>query len=154
MKRKYYVHVKWNSGGIWMRLYNFPVNRWELQLEHKRWIDDVALPFLREDSARTVFLVGMTSRTGKEANNVILSKRRANEVYDYFDRNSLGSRLDERLGGIKAGGESYAKTKGHPDNKEDEYFRAVDIWLLKNLFSDPAAPPIPDVPILNTRDFA
>jgi len=154
MKRKHYIHVKFYAMATWMRLYNFRINRWDLQIQHKLWLDELAIPFLREDSARTMLLIGMTSRSGSEAHNVILSKRRASEVLNYFSRSNLENRLDERFGGIKAGGERYAKNKGHKDGKEDDYFRAVDIWLLRNLIYDPTTLPIEIIPMIDMSNIA
>lgn len=146
MKRKHYYHVKYHPGGIWMRLYNFSVNRWDLQPDHKLWLDDLAVPFLNEKSAHTFALIGMTSQTGPEAHNRVLSERRAKEVLQYLTRRLVGSQLDSNIG-LKAMGEVYAENNNPGGNSEDPYFRAVEVWLLNNVLrfdSHQFARPLPE----------
>jgi hypothetical protein len=134
-RSKYSVHVKWQrGGGIWMRLYNFDVNSAFLQAEHRQWLNDVAVPFLEKEPQRSFLLVGFTSRSGTEAYNRVLSKRRADAVHEFFYSVSLGGRLDPRFGdGIFPNGEKQAASQGKPDGSEDDYDRACEVWLLPNL---------------------
>jgi outer membrane protein OmpA-like peptidoglycan-associated protein len=118
-----------------MRLYNFPVSRWVLQTDHRQWLSDVAVRFLNENSAHSFKIIGMTSRSGPEAYNQTLSEKRADEVFQFLKKHHLAGQIETRLGdGVVGGGEKYAETAGMKDNSENPYFRAVDIWLLKNLF--------------------
>jgi outer membrane protein OmpA-like peptidoglycan-associated protein len=134
MKKNHYIHAKWLKSGIWLRLYNFPVNRWNLQPDHKLWLDDLAVSFLNENSAHTFVVVGIASRTGPEAYNLVLSQKRAQEVFQYLKNRHVGGQSDARLdSSVIGGGEGPAQAAGQRGNTEDGYFRAVEIWLLKNI---------------------
>ena len=133
-KKSYDAEVFYYPGGIQLRLFNFRINHWNLRSDHREALDIVAVPFLNESSDYTFALNGMTSRSGPEAYNVVLSEKRAEEVLKYLKLKHVDSQLDSgRTGGIHAGGEDAARTAGLLDNSEDPYYRAVEILLLKNV---------------------
>jgi hypothetical protein len=150
--KKGFVEIRWNharrrDGGldlvdghavvlsIWIRLYNFRINRWDLRKEHYLALDEVTIPFLKEDFVHTVQLVGLTSRSGPEAYNQPLSERRAQTVFEYLKKRGISSsQLDKRYdnGGVVGIGEKAARGAGEIDGSENSYFRAVELWLWTN----------------------
>src|SRR5262245_39313260 len=79
-----YVDESKGLGGTLAWAYNFPVNSAHLRHEHKRWLDEVAVPFLKSAAGHTALLFGSASRSGDDPYNERLSLRRAEAAATYL----------------------------------------------------------------------
>jgi hypothetical protein len=140
-KKVKYFEFRMRDMWLNLKLINFPINSATLQKEHKTCLNDIVVYLLQADPNSTFVILGMTSRSGTEKHNEILSERRARAVYDYLSLYGLETRGDPRLGDLHWYGERIARSVGHLDGSEDGNFRAVRILVFNNLAFPPFAPP-------------
>jgi hypothetical protein len=117
-------------------LYNFDINSSELKPEHRSWITRTIgvhpppSPGVQVTPQRTIkmtwALVGLASRTGSDALNWRLAKRRAEAVSTAIWLLDPGLLPDEIKFGV---GEEAARLAGMKDGIEDERWRAVFVRL-------------------------
>src|SRR5262245_17390251 len=107
-------------------LYNFAIGSHILRPEHKWWLRRVAVPKLKADRSLVITLYGMASTTGNADYNKQLSEDRALAVKRYLQSLDIdrGRFITRPLG-------EEAAAVDDPDNKEDSYFRAVDVIIGK-----------------------
>ncbi len=126
------------------RLYNFEIEKHVLKPEHERWLKDNVLGLLNRGGS--MWLAGLTSRTGSEDLNLPLSRARADSVTHYLRFQkvmALGPfRGKFHVTGDAALGETAARFAGVADGVEDENWRAVVLsaWI------KPTPPPPPPPP--------
>jgi hypothetical protein len=149
-------YVEFRMSDMWLnlKLINFPVNSAVLQKEHKNCLNDIVVYLLQSDPNRTFIILGMTSRSGSEKHNEILSERRARAVYDYLSLYGLETRGDPRFGDMHWYGERIARSVGQRDGTEDGNFRAVRVLVFNNLAFPPFAPPTELDPEIETGAMA
>jgi hypothetical protein len=109
-------------------LYNFDIDGEALKLEHRSWLTEHVVPQLGNPSVK-IGLRGEASRTGSDAYNLALSKRRVNQVLHFLKQNGpvLATIEDTAVGEADAAG------RGEDDNTEDEMVRAVIVKVEQSL---------------------
>ena len=113
-------------------LSNFDIDWHELKPEHQQWLDQYAVPKIREGGSISV--EGRASRTGSHEHNQALSERRLREVLAYV-RQRAGREF--RSAQSVALGEQAAASSGWPDDTEDAWYRSVVVTA----WSKPDPPP-------------
>jgi outer membrane protein OmpA-like peptidoglycan-associated protein len=106
-----------NSGGaITALLSNFDVGLHLLKQEHQNWLGSNVVSKLR--TGGSIWVAGLTSTTGSEGRNQILSDNRANSVVNFLT-SRLGRNFPVKLEAKFSLGEAPARMSGSPDNFED-----------------------------------
>jgi hypothetical protein len=102
-------------------LYNFEVGSSVLKAEHVNWIMTQLTPYVRNRQF-ALTAVGLASRTGNDASNMVLSKNRALTTLrqiNFFNPGRMSDVTDVYVG------ERAAALLGFQDRAEDERFRGV-----------------------------
>jgi outer membrane protein OmpA-like peptidoglycan-associated protein len=109
-------------------LYNFDIDGDVLKREHKEWLKEHVVPQLGDPQVK-IELRGEASRSGSDAHNLDLSKRRVAQVMSFFRANGpvLANIADT------AAGEADAAGRGENDNTEDALVRAVVVKIERSL---------------------
>jgi hypothetical protein len=109
-------------------LYNFDIDGDVLKREHKEWLKEHVVPQLGDPQVK-IELRGEASRSGSDAHNLDLSKRRVAQVMSFFRANGpvLANVADT------AAGEADAAGRGENDNTEDALVRAVVVKVEQSL---------------------
>jgi outer membrane protein OmpA-like peptidoglycan-associated protein len=120
------VQEEVNIGGVSGLLFNYAIGSATMRYEHKLWLDQMAIPFLKQNRDRTVSLFGLASRSGSDDFNRKLSQWRAEKIHAYL--RSRGVNKDQ-FEDDTAMGEQLAADFGEADGTEDMMFRAVQVFL-------------------------
>jgi len=109
-------------------LYNFDIDGDALKREHKDFLKEHVVPQLGNPQVK-IELRGEASRTGSDAHNLDLSKRRVAQVKNFFSANGpvLANIADSAVGEADAAG------RGENDNTEDALVRAVIVKVEQSL---------------------
>ena len=123
-------------------LYNFDIDGADIKPEHERYLRATALPLLR-DNRGAIWMQGSASRSGADAYNLRLSRRRVSNVESVLLRSGITPRQ------VQSDAVGEALAFGHA--REDERDRAVALVILP--YARPVPPPqnVPDRPATNTR---
>jgi hypothetical protein len=132
------------------RLYNFDIEKHVLKPEHERWLKDNVLGLLNRGGS--MWLAGLTSRSGSEDLNLPLSRARADAVTHYLRFQKVmalgpfGGKFNVTL--AAALGETAARYAGVADGVEDENWRGVVLqaWIKPTPPPPPPPPPKPAEP--------
>lgn len=118
-------------------IYNFEVGKSTLKAEHVTWIMTQLTPYVRARRF-TLTAVGLASRTGTDASNMILSKNRAlttlRQIH-FFNPGRVSDVTDAYVG------ERAAALVGFQDRAEDERFRGVYVIAQLEAVRRPYVPP-------------
>lgn len=122
------------------RLWDFDIARHELKPAHVQWLQQYIVGLLR--AGGSLWITGTASPSDTESFNLALSRRRADEVIRFLRQqspNNFNVAVDLAVG------ESYARSQGVPDGKEDPNWRAVIIsaWMKPTPPPPPRRPPPP-----------
>jgi hypothetical protein len=109
-------------------LYNFDIDGDLLKPEHQNWLKDHVVPQLGNPNVK-IELRGQASRTGSDAHNLELSRRRVTRVLNFLHAN--GPVFAETS--VTFVGEDDARRRGEEDNTEDELVRAVIVKVEHSL---------------------
>jgi hypothetical protein len=103
-------------------LFNFDIDGDALKPQHRAWLSEHVVPQLGDPQLK-ITLRGEASRTGSDAYNLDLSRRRVAQVVSFFQANG------PVLADVSTNwvGEADAQGRGEADNTEDELVRAVII---------------------------
>jgi hypothetical protein len=118
-------------------VFEFDIGMAELKAAHRSWLDANVLAML--NARGSILVIGMASRSGREADNLTLSKRRAEAVVNYLRGNT---KTNFNVAVQLAVGEQAAKLAGISDGVESERWRGVVIAA----WPKPAPPPPPPPP--------
>jgi hypothetical protein len=120
------------------RLFNFDIAQHQLKPEHKQWLKESVVGLLRDGGS--LWVMGLTSRSGSEAFNLPLSQRRAHSVIE-FCRSEVSSAFASK---VEIGfGEAAARISGLRDGTEDAGWRAVVLSAWNKSMPPPPPPPPP-----------
>jgi hypothetical protein len=123
-------------------LFNFDIAGDNLKPEHESFLRLKVAPLLRNSGSASI--LGLASRSGEEASNLDLSRRRAVNTKAALLR-CVGRTFQIRL--TEGVGEQFARRIGQPDGLEDMRCRSVFLELSQS----PIPPPHPDIP--DARDI-
>lgn len=134
MVRQGQIDVHWNvPAQLQALLYDFDVDSDTVKLEHNHWIRANVMPY--RTRTMTDVIIGLASRTGPNAHNMDLSKRRADNVSRQIYLLEPSLMMTETN---VAFGEEAARIAGVRDGVEDARWRGVLITLF-----DPSTLPVP-----------
>lgn len=117
-------------------LHHFGIASAALADAHRQWLNRKVVPVLKRGGSVTI--VGQTSRSGSEKFNKRLSKKRADAVRAYLEKQA--KRCFEYLY-AHGEGESAATLAGQTDGSEDGNFRSVIV--IAHVYPEPPTPPPP-----------
>lgn len=124
------------------RLIGFGIGRHGLEFPHIRWLENAVVPVLQ--GGGSVAVTGFASRTGTDADNLVLSQRRARTVINHL-HSKLRSPMHFTIGDdyqvkqVSGSGETEPRDDGARDGSENAYYRAV----LVHAWRKPLPPPLP-----------
>jgi hypothetical protein len=129
-----------SSGAITALLSNFDVGVHLLKQEHQNWLASNVVSKLQ--TGGSIWLAGLTSTTGTEGRNQILSDNRANSVVNFLTTR-LARNFPVKLEAKFSFGEAPARLSGSPDSFEDMRWRAVLVSAWDRSTPPPPPPPPP-----------
>jgi hypothetical protein len=116
----------------------FDIGQAGLKDAHRSWLDANVLPMV--NAGGSIMVIGMASRSGPDAGNLALSKRRADAVVAHLRGKT---RTAFNVASQTAVGEQAAKLAGLRDGVEGERWRAVMIVAWPKPTPPPPPPPPP-----------
>lgn len=134
----------WGLGGpftgphSWL-IFNFDVDSASLKIEHRAMLKSWVVPELQ--MRHGISIIGLTSRTGRSAHNLRLSKRRADQTLDFL-RSEV--RNNFRALNVIGLGELAAAKQDPGHHREDPRFRSV-VLLAAPSPVPPSPPPVVDL---------
>ncbi|MFZ1827599.1 MAG: hypothetical protein WAW42_02270 [Candidatus Competibacteraceae bacterium] len=131
------------------RLFEFDIARHELKPAHVQWLRQNVVPLLQKNGS--LWITGLASPSDTERFNLLLSRRRTDEVILFLRQASPNN---FKVVADLAVGESYARGQGVPNGTEDPIWRAVIIsaWVKQ---TPPPPPPLPKpIPTISRKQGA
>jgi hypothetical protein len=134
-------------GIVSARLIAFDIDAALLPSRHLRWLDNNVVPVLNDGGSATI--TGLASRSGSDAHNLDLSKRRASAVVEHLRKKAPGQVLFNMNSGylvksVDALGERLAESAGQKDGTEDPFYRAVMVSAWHKRMPTPPPKPTPE----------
>lgn len=121
-------------------LFNFDIDQDFLKPEHQNWLRGKVVDIIKQGGS--LWLAGITSRSGPDDWNQSLSRRRADALTNFLRIQTLWPFRGFKVAWDAAWGESFAKYAGVKDDTEDEFYRGV----LLSAWTQPTPPPPPKPP--------
>ncbi|MFO1349676.1 MAG: hypothetical protein U1F68_02885 [Gammaproteobacteria bacterium] len=137
----FHTHVRFVPGGVWIRFYDFLTASATPRDEHRAWIDEVVVPFLKESPARSVFVVGIASSASGIGEDKGRALRRVQAVCAYLKKQGISeAQYEKGFGPFRAVTEEPVVDdtlrKNDPARaalmEKPGYYRAVEVWLIKH----------------------
>lgn len=108
--------------GIQALLFNFDINGTTAKPEHRKWLDEKAIPLLVANRSNRIHLRGTASKSGTNAVNMAVSEKRVNAVRDHLlARNVQSGQVD-----FVFTGEELSVSTSNEDQRDRAVFAFVE----------------------------